>query len=145
VVVASESAIEQGIYRYYGGEESGGVDYDAILGELDLDDVDYVDEEDAADVNDLARASEDAPVIRLVNHILVDAIKRGASDIHIEPYEKEFRVRFRVDGVLSEVMRPPTKLKNAMTSRLKIMANLDIAERRLPQDGRIKLKMGRNK
>ena len=145
VVVASESAIEQGIYRYYGGEESGGVDYDAILGELDLDDVDYVDEEDAADVNDLARASEDAPVIRLVNHILVDAIKRGASDIHIEPYEKEFRVRFRVDGVLSEVMRPPLKLKNAITSRLKIMSNLDIAERRLPQDGRIKLKMGRNK
>ncbi|TXD38179.1 type IV-A pilus assembly ATPase PilB [Lujinxingia vulgaris] len=145
VVVASESAIEQAIYRYYGGEESAGVDYDAILGELDLDDVDYVDEEDQADVNDLARASEDAPVIRLVNHILVDAIKRGASDIHIEPYEKEFRVRFRVDGVLQEVMRPPLKLKNAITSRLKIMSNLDIAERRLPQDGRIKLKMGRNK
>ncbi|TXD42964.1 type IV-A pilus assembly ATPase PilB [Lujinxingia vulgaris] len=145
VVVASESAIEQAIYTYYGGEESAGVDYDAILGELDLDDVDYVEEEDAADVNDLARASEDAPVIRLVNHILVDAIKRGASDIHIEPYEKEFRVRFRVDGVLSEVMRPPLKLKNAITSRLKIMSNLDIAERRLPQDGRIKLKMGRNK
>ena len=145
VVVASESAIEQAIYTYYGGEESAGVDYDAILGELDLDDVDYVEEEDAADVNDLARASEDAPVIRLVNHILVDAIKRGASDIHIEPYEKEFRVRFRVDGVLQEVMRPPLKLKNAITSRLKIMSNLDIAERRLPQDGRIKLKMGRNK
>ncbi|RAL22783.1 type IV-A pilus assembly ATPase PilB [Lujinxingia litoralis] len=145
VVVASESAIEQAIYRYYGGDDSAGVDYDAILGELDLDDVDYVDEEDAADINDLARASEDAPVIRLVNHILVDAIKRGASDIHIEPYEKEFRVRFRVDGVLQEVMRPPLKLKNAITSRLKIMSNLDIAERRLPQDGRIKLKMGRNK
>jgi type IV pilus assembly protein PilB len=77
--------------------------------------------------------------------ILIDAIKRGASDIHVEPYEKEFRVRFRVDGVLQEVMRPPLKLKNAISSRLKIMSNLDIAERRLPQDGRIKLKMGRDK
>lgn len=147
-VVASESALEEAIYKYYGGStasEAGGIDYDEILGELDLDEVDYVEDEAAADVNDLARASEDAPVIRLVNHILVDAIKQGTSDIHIEPYEKEFRVRFRVDGVLKEVMRPPLKLKNAITSRLKIMSSLDIAERRLPQDGRIKLKMGRNK
>ncbi|MBA2662905.1 MAG: type IV-A pilus assembly ATPase PilB [Bradymonadaceae bacterium] len=145
VVVASETGIEEAIHKYYGTPAANEIDYDSILGELDLDDVDYVDDEEAADVNDLARASEDAPVIRLVNHILVDAIKRGASDIHIEPYEKEFRVRFRIDGVLNEVMRPPIKLKNAMTSRMKIMANLDIAERRLPQDGRIKLKMGRNK
>jgi type IV pilus assembly protein PilB len=145
VVVATESAIEAGINQYYGVVDTAAVDYDAILGELDLDEVDYVDDEAGMDVNDLAKGAEDAPVIRLVNHILVDAIKRGTSDIHIEPYEKEFRVRFRVDGVLQEVMRPPLKLKNAMTSRLKIMSNLDIAERRLPQDGRIKLKMGRNK
>ncbi len=145
VVVASESAIGESIAKYYGVSENLDYDYDAILGDLDLDDVDYVDEDEGMDVNDLAKASEDAPVIRLVNLILVDAIKRGASDIHVEPYEKSFRVRFRVDGVLEEVMRPPVKLKNAITSRLKIMASLDIAERRLPQDGRIKLRMGRNR
>ncbi len=145
VVVASETGIEEAINKYYGMAATPGIDYDAILGELDLDNVDYAEADEAVDVNDLARASEDAPVIRLVNHILVDAIKRGASDIHIEPYEKEFRVRFRVDGVLNEMMRPPNKLKNAIASRLKIMANLDIAERRLPQDGRIKLKMGRDR
>ncbi len=146
-VVASETALEAAIYQYYGSskEEVADINYDEILGELELDDVDFVDNTTAMDVNDLAAASEDAPVIRLVNHILVDAIKQGASDIHVEPYEKEFRIRFRVDGVLDEVMRPPIKLKNAITSRLKIMSSLDIAERRLPQDGRIKLKMGRNK
>lgn len=147
VVVASETAIEEAIVKYYGGETGGALDvnYDEIMGEFNLDDVDFDAGDGEMDVNDLAAASEDAPVIRLVNLILVDAIKRGTSDIHIEPYEKEFRVRFRIDGVLSEVMRPPLKLKNAISSRLKIMSNLDIAERRLPQDGRIKLKMGRNK
>ena len=94
------------------------------------------------DVVDLERSSEEAPVVRLVNLILVDAIKKNASDIHVEPYEKSFRVRYRVDGVLYEVMNPPLKLRNAITSRLKIMAQLDIAERRLPQDGRIKIKLG---
>ena len=93
----------------------------------------------------LAKESEDAPVVKLVNLILTDAVKRVASDIHIEPYEKEFRVRYRIDGVLYEVMKPPLKLKNAITSRIKIMSELDIAERRLPQDGRIKLKLGRGK
>jgi type IV pilus assembly protein PilB len=146
VVVASESSIENAITSYYGVQGGIDYDYDEILGDLDIDDVDFVEGDDGAvDVNDLANASEDAPVIRLVNLILVDAIKRGASDIHVEPYEKDFRVRFRVDGVLEEVMRPPIKLKNAIISRLKIMANLDIAERRLPQDGRIKLRMGRNR
>lgn len=148
VVVASETSIEEAIARYYGGDAQGGgldVNYDEIMGEFNLDDVNFDAGEGEQDVNDLAAASEDAPVIRLVNLILVDAIKRGTSDIHIEPYEKEFRVRFRIDGVLSEVMRPPLKLKNAISSRIKIMSNLDIAERRLPQDGRIKLKMGRNK
>ncbi len=150
-VVASETALEEAIAQYYdaGGDEASAgpdIDYDDILDEMELgEDVDYVEEEDGVDVNDLAQASEDAPVVRLVNHILVDAIKKGASDIHIEPYEKEFRVRFRIDGVLSEAMRPPLKLKDAISSRIKIMSGLDIAERRLPQDGRIKLKMGRNK
>jgi len=146
VVVASESSIESSINKYFGVQSGIEYNYDDILGDLDIDDIDYADnDENALDINDLANASEDAPVIRLVNLILVDAIKRGASDIHVEPYEKDFRVRFRVDGVLEEVMRPPIKLKNAITSRLKIMSNLDIAERRLPQDGRIKLRMGRNR
>jgi type IV pilus assembly protein PilB len=102
------------------------------------------DHEDV-DVTSLERATEDAPVVKLVNMILSDAIKRKASDIHIEPYERSFRVRYRIDGVLYEVMKPPMKLKNAITSRLKIMAELDIAERRLPQDGRIKIKLGGGK
>ena len=145
VVVASESAIDDAIRKYYGGDAGANINYDEVMQDLDLDDVGFEEAEGDADVNSLMAGAEDAPVIRLVNLILVDAIKRGASDIHIEPYEKEFRVRFRIDGVLSEVMRPPTKLKNAISSRLKIMSNLDIAERRLPQDGRIKLKMGRGK
>jgi type IV pilus assembly protein PilB len=90
----------------------------------------------------MERATEDAPVVRMVNAILQDAIRKKASDIHIEPYEKMFRVRYRIDGVLYEAMKPPLKLKNAITSRIKIMAELDIAERRLPQDGRIKIKLG---
>ncbi len=144
-VVASEGAIQEAIVKYYGAADNyGAYDFNSILGDLDIDDVDFVEEENV-DVNDLAAGAEDAPVIRLVNAILVDAIKRGTSDIHVEPYEKMFRIRFRIDGVLEEVMRPPHKLKNALTSRLKIMANLDIAERRLPQDGRIKLRMGRNR
>ena len=115
------------------------------MGELD-EDVEFASEEEGADnVLDLERASEDAPVVKLCNVILLNAVKKGASDIHIEPYEKSYRVRYRVDGVLHEEMTPPLKLKAALTSRIKIMAHLDIAERRLPQDGRIKLKMGRGK
>jgi type IV pilus assembly protein PilB len=92
-------------------------------------------------VGDLEREADQAPVIKLVNLTLVDAIKKGASDIHIEPYEKFLRIRFRLDGMLHEAMKPPIRMKNALVSRLKIMAKLDIAERRLPQDGRIKLKI----
>jgi type IV pilus assembly protein PilB len=92
-------------------------------------------------VGALEKATEDAPVVKLVNLILTDAIKRKASDIHIEPYEKTFRVRYRIDGVLYEVMKPPIKLRAAITSRIKIMSEMDIAERRLPQDGRIKIKL----
>ena len=90
---------------------------------------------------DLERAADEAPIVKLVNLVLTDAVKRGASDIHMEPYEKEFRVRFRIDGVLQSIMSPPLKLKDAITSRVKIMAKLDISEKRLPQDGRIMLKM----
>ena len=100
------------------------------------------EEEEDVNVAELQQATEDAPVVKLVNLVLTDAIKKGASDIHVEPYEKSFRVRYRIDGILYEVMSPPMKLRAALTSRVKIMAQLDISERRLPQDGRIKIKMG---
>lgn len=153
VVVASERAIKNAIDKYYGSKKEGsakievedtGVSIDQIMGELQ----DFIVElggEEEIEVNDLARASEEAPVVKLVNHILIDAIGRNASDIHIEPYEKDYRVRYRIDGVLYDIMRPPMRLKNAVSSRVKIMANLDIAERRLPQDGRIKLRLGRGR
>ena len=137
VVVAPDSSIKEAIDRYY--------DQSATLADVmnDLEDIDLevVDDSDQTDVRDLEKASEDAPVVKLVNLILTDAIKKKASDIHIEPYEKTFRVRYRIDGVLYEVMKPPMKLKAAITSRVKIMAEMDIAERRLPQDGRIKIKL----
>jgi type II secretion system protein E len=104
-------------------------------------DVSVVESEEEFDMTRLEDVADTAPVVKLVNLILMDAIRKGASDIHIEPYEKVMRVRFRIDGVLYEIMRPPLQLRNAMTSRLKIMSRLDIAERRLPQDGRIKLKI----
>lgn len=100
-----------------------------------------VEENDEIDLATLARASEDAPVVRLVNVLLVDSLRRGASDIHIEPYEKDFRIRFRIDGVLYDVMHPPMRMRDALLSRMKIMAKLDISEKRLPQDGRIKIKV----
>ncbi|MBW2447717.1 MAG: type IV-A pilus assembly ATPase PilB [Deltaproteobacteria bacterium] len=141
VVVASEDSIKSAIDRWY---DRGDMLAD-VMADFDDSDIDVISDEDDVDVNQLAAESEDAPVVKLVNLILTDAIKRVASDIHIEPYEKSFRVRYRIDGVLYEVMKPPMKLKNALLSRLKIMAELDIAERRLPQDGRIKLKMGRGR
>ena len=121
------------------------VEYDSILGDYEEQDVEVIGPSSEPDISELEKATEDAPVVKLVNAVLTDAIKRGASDIHVEPYEKKFRVRFRIDGVLYEIMKPPLKLKNALTSRVKIMADLDIAERRLPQDGRIKLKLGNNR
>ncbi len=141
VVLATESDLKQTQDKLY--EKS--VSYDTIINDMDDQDVEVIEVQEDVDVNELERATEDAPVVKLVNAVLTDAIKKGASDIHIEPYEKVFRVRFRIDGVLYEIMKPPTKLKNAITSRIKIMADLDIAERRLPQDGRIKLKLGANK
>ena len=143
-VVASEGAIDEAIERYY----NKGPDLSEMLEEFGsgLDDVDFeMGSGDDMNVVDLENQAGEAPVVKLCNAILLSAIKKGASDIHIEPYEKSFRVRFRIDGILHEEMRPPLRMRNAMTSRLKIMSSLDIAERRLPQDGRIKLKIGKNK
>ena len=141
-LVASDAAIRAAIESIYETSEMAGLE--GVLTEFDDDEMEIVKDEDEVDLSDLKRAVEDAPVVKLVNLILTDAIKKGASDIHIEPYEKIFRVRYRIDGVLMEVMKPPLKLKNAIVSRIKIMSQLDIAERRLPQDGRIKLKLSRN-
>jgi len=145
VVVASELAITEAMGRYYEQKESA-YNFDEVMSGFEEDDVEFA-KEDGEDINvlDLERASADAPVVKLTNLILLNAIKQGASDIHIEPYEKAYRVRYRVDGVLREEMAPPLKLKNALTSRIKIMSHLDIAERRLPQDGRIKLKIAGGK
>ncbi|HSK64100.1 MAG TPA: type IV-A pilus assembly ATPase PilB [Pyrinomonadaceae bacterium] len=104
-------------------------------------DVEVVEDNEEIDLSALSRMSEDAPVVRLVNVLLVDSLRRGASDIHIEPYEKELRIRFRIDGVLYDVMHPPLKMRDALISRVKIMSKLDISEKRLPQDGRIKIKV----
>ncbi len=138
VAVAATSSVTAAIGSLY----DEGTDYSDVLAQVENDDVELVKEEADIDVKELERATEDAPVVRLVNAILTSAVKRRASDIHLEPFEKMFRVRYRVDGVLEEIMKPPLKLKNAITSRIKVMAQLDIAERRLPQDGRIKLKFG---
>ncbi len=140
VAVAGVSAISAAIELYYEKDTN----YDEVLTEIGGENVELVEDEEEIDLKALERATEDAPVVRLVNAILTNAIKRRASDVHLEPYEKIFRVRFRVDGVLEEIMRPPIKLKSAITSRIKVMAALDIAERRLPQDGRIKLKLAGN-
>ncbi len=143
-VVASENAIKEAIEKGYEEDEME-LGLDDMIAEFDDEDMEVVQEEEDVDIGDLKKAVDDAPVVKLVNMILTDAIGKGASDIHIEPYEKSFRVRYRVDGVLMEVMKPPLKLKNAIVSRIKILSQLDIAERRLPQDGRIKLKLGKKK
>ncbi|HSR11861.1 MAG TPA: ATPase, T2SS/T4P/T4SS family, partial [Thermodesulfobacteriota bacterium] len=142
VFVSTESAIRAAIDRFYDPSAS----LSDIMGDLDEGErMELLEDSEDIDVSELQQASEDAPVVKLVNLILNEAIKRQASDIHIEPYEKIFRVRLRIDGVLYEFMKPPMKLKNAVISRVKIMSKLDIAERRLPQDGRIKVKLGRDK
>jgi type IV pilus assembly protein PilB len=140
-VIASESAILAAIERNY----SVGPSYDEVMAGFEESEIEFTGDDEDLNVLELEKASADAPVIRLVNMILLNAIKKGASDIHIEPYEKSLRVRYRVDGVLIEEMNPPVKLKNAISSRVKIMSQLDIAERRLPQDGRIKLKLGKGR
>ena len=142
-VVAAEASIEKAIEKYYAAPLAS---YDEVMEGFDDEEFEFgTDEEDSTNILELEKISEDAPVIRLVNLILVNAIKIGASDVHLESYEKAIRVRYRVDGVLHEEMKPPFKLRNALISRLKIMSRLDIAERRLPQDGRIKLKLGKGR
>jgi type IV pilus assembly protein PilB len=163
-VVASETAVIEAIQRYYpaaakapGGLSSGGnaggqstleiatrglEEMQAL--EAGTDNVEVLDELEEISAEALAKQGEEAPVVRLVNVVLMSAIQKGASDIHIEPYEKELRVRYRVDGILYNIMNPPMKFRDAISSRLKIMAKLDIAEKRLPQDGRIKIRFSDN-
>lgn len=141
-VVGTEGQIKNAIERYYGVTPNDKISQVMEeLGEVDDSSIEIARQEDDIDVNDLAKSSEDAPVVRLVNLVFSESLARGASDIHIEPYEKELRIRFRIDGVLYEIMNPPLKLKNAVASRIKILSQLDISEKRLPQDGRIMLKM----
>ncbi len=138
-VIAGEYTLRNAIDRYY---QQSDAQLQSLLKSVEAaEDLEVVAEETDEDVRaqDLA---DDAPVVKLINGLLTDAVKRGASDIHIEPFEHEMRVRYRVDGALQEVMKPPVKMRAALTSRVKIMAQLNIAERRVPQDGRIKLKMG---
>ena len=140
-VVASEPAIAEAIIKAYGSttpEEN----VDELLASMgDEADVELQAEQEDIDLSELEKSADEAPIVKLVNIVMSDAVKRGASDIHIEPYEKDYRVRFRIDGVLHQIMSPPLKLKDAITSRIKIMAKMDISEKRLPQDGRIMLKM----
>ena len=141
-VVASESSIQEGIEKAYGTSKEEELEQVMqSMTEISDADVELQGEEQQMDLSELEKAADEAPIVKLVNLVLTDAVKRGASDIHMEPYEKEFRVRFRIDGVLQSIMAPPLKLKDAITSRVKIMAKLDISEKRLPQDGRIMLKM----
>src|SRR6202163_1346610 len=141
-VVASETAIAEAISKFY-GEAQSEEELTKVMKDLSAEenaDLELAAEEQEMNLAELEKAAEEAPIIKLVNLILTDAVKRGASDIHIEPYEKEVRVRFRIDGVLQSVMAPPMKLRDAITSRVKIMSKRDISEKRLPQDGRIMIK-----
>ncbi len=168
-VVVAEGSVQLAIAKYYGSSReielatlpseelpthssksngNGAITHDDLvsLDSLDFDnnqteDVEVVEDNEEIDLSTLSRISEDAPVVRLTNVLLVDSLRRGASDIHIEPYEKELRIRFRIDGVLYDVMHPPLKMRDALISRIKIMSKLDISEKRLPQDGRIKIKV----
>jgi len=145
-VVASETDINDAIHKFY-GEASSVEELTSVMKELtgsEGEDLEIAAEEAELNAAELERAAEEAPIIKLVNFILTDAVKRGASDIHVEPYDKELRVRLRIDGILQSVMSPPLKLKDAITSRIKIMSKLDISEKRLPQDGRIMLKYQRD-
>jgi type IV pilus assembly protein PilB len=167
-VVVAEGSVQQAIAKYYGSSReielasssveevsslpsangNGAITHADLvsLDSIDFDtgqaeDVEVLEDNEEIDLSTLSKMSEDAPVVRLVNVLLVDSLRRGASDIHVEPYEKELRIRFRIDGVLYDVMHPPLKMRDALISRIKIMSKLDISEKRLPQDGRIKIKV----
>mgnify|MGYP001145627279 CR=1 FL=1 len=141
-VIVGEYTLRKHLDEYYGSPEDDQIQ--ELLEEWGEDDVEVLEEEEEEDYSALAAEVDSAPVVKFINGLLTDAVQKGVSDIHIEPYEKEIRVRYRIDGALQEVMKPPLKMKAALTSRVKILADLNIAERRVPQDGRIKLKM-RNK
>jgi type IV pilus assembly protein PilB len=149
-VVATEASVLTALEKYYGTPhaiELKKVYEEIALGEKDSFELDLeaeVEGEEQISIDELQRSSEEAPIIKLVNLILSESLKKGASDIHLEPYEKDFRIRFRVDGILYNIMSPPLRLKDAITSRIKIMAKMDIAEKRLPQDGRIKIRTSFN-
>jgi type IV pilus assembly protein PilB len=150
-VVASDTSITEALEKYYGTPHSIELKrvFDQIAqvdkeNSIDLDLEASTEEEQEVSLDELQRSSEDAPIVRLVNLILSDSLKKEASDIHLEPYEKDFRVRFRIDGILYNMMNPPLKLRDAIISRIKIMAKLDISEKRLPQDGRIKIRTSFN-
>ncbi len=134
--VATEAALKKALDRAY---DSAGTMADVMKGMEE--ELSVVEDDDSAEAEAGLSAADEAPIVKLVNSLIADAVRKGASDIHIEPYEKAMRVRFRIDGVLQEMMAPPMKFKAAILSRLKIMAELDIAERRVPQDGRIKIKV----
>jgi type IV pilus assembly protein PilB len=146
-VVASESAISEAIRKQYGSfeEQERKKELEEIVSFIDEGQTESVEleaeESGALNLEQLEKAAEEAPVVKLVNYILTDAVKRGASDIHMEPYEKEYRIRYRIDGLLQTMMNPPFRLRDAIISRVKIMSKLDISEKRLPQDGRIMIKM----
>ncbi len=149
-VVASEAAIMEAMKKYYGSaeEQERKKEIEDIVSFIDEGQTESVEleamDEESLNLSQMEKAAEEAPVIKLVNYILTDAVNRGASDIHMEPYEKEYRVRYRVDGMLATIMNPPNKLRDAIISRVKIMAKLDISEKRLPQDGRIMIKYAKD-
>ncbi len=137
-------AVESSIVEYLskiGDEKAALAELEADFDDFELENLEFEEAEDEISLEELQRDINDTPIVKLVNHILNEAVKKGASDIHIEPYEKEFRIRYRIDGVMHEFLRPPRVAKDAVTSRLKILADLDIAEKRLPQDGRIKIRL----
>ena len=150
-VLASKSAVLQAIGHWYSSaeEDARKKHFEDLVGFADAEHAESLElkaeEEVALNLASLDKTSGEAPVIRLVNYILLDAVRRSASDIHLEPYERQYRVRYRIDGILQEVMSPPLRLRDTVTSRIKIMARLDIAEKRLPQDGRIMLKLQQEK
>src|SRR5690606_26226100 len=139
-VIVGEYTLRKHLESYHGAFEEAQIN-NLIEGWEDFDDVEVIEDDQDEDYSALAAEIDSAPVVKFINGLLTDAVLKGVSDIHIEPYEKELRVRYRIDGALQEVMKPPMKMKAALTSRIKILADLNIAERRVPQDGRIKLKL----
>ena len=143
-ILVDENSLQKAIADWAEAQDDIGGGLDDLESE-ELDDIDVAAVDEDADPNDDTAGVDETPIVRFVNKVLVDAIKQGASDIHFEPYEKDYRVRFRTDGVLREVVRPPRNLAPRLSARLKVMSQMDISERRIPQDGRIQMKLSRNR